>query len=403
MSGRRRKVQFWGNFGTRNLGNECTLQAIIHNARKAWPDAELGCICPEPEDVRRRHGIEATALHEGAERPRSGLPGPLRKLARLARDAGDFARAVRTLSGTDRLIVAGTGVLSDTGEGAFGLPYLMLRWALAARLGGCSVYLVGAGVEGIAHPLSRRFIAIALRAASYRSYRDRLSRDRLSSQGFAFAAKDPVYPDLAFSLPPELVTTREPAPHRPSTVAVGVYGYHHVEDGDGRPAYQRYLDKIVSLVVRLVEAGQAVRIVIGDLAYDDEVLGDVRARLAASGLPPSAVADEPAQTVEQLLGQLLEADVVVATRFHNVLLSLMLGKPVVSLSYDAKNDALMAEMGLSRFCLPVETFETSRVLELVEEARAGRDELRKGILATGARFRAELEQQYLRVFGPRES
>ena len=59
MSGRRRKVQFWGNFGTRNLGNECTLQAIIHNARKAWPDAELGCICPEPDDVRRRHGIEA--------------------------------------------------------------------------------------------------------------------------------------------------------------------------------------------------------------------------------------------------------------------------------------------------------------------------------------------------------
>jgi polysaccharide pyruvyl transferase WcaK-like protein len=321
-------------------------------------------------------------------------------LARVPREIGAFLSAARILSGSDRLIVAGTGVLSDTGEGVFGLPYLLLRWTLAARWARCPVYLVGVGVEAIAHPVSRFFIATALRAARYRSYRDRLSRDRLVRQGFAFAENDPVFPDLAFSLPPEMVAIQEPAHRRPSTVAVGVYGYHHVEEDEGRPDYRRYLDKIASLIVRLVEAGHSVRIVIGDLAYDEEVLGDVRARLAASGLPSTWVVDEPAQSVEQLLGQLAEADLVVATRFHNVLLSLMLGKPVVSLSYDAKNDALMAEMGLERFCQPVETFETSGVLELLEEARAERDQLRKGILATGARFREELERQNRLVFGP---
>jgi hypothetical protein len=56
-------------------------------------------------------------------------------------------------------------------------------------------------------------------------------------------------------------------------------------------------------------------------------------------------------------------------------------------------------MGLERFCEPVETFEASRVLELLDEARAERDELRKGILATGARFREELERQSRLVFG----
>lgn len=403
MTARRKKIRFWGNFGTRNLGNECTLQAIIHNARRFRPDAELSCICPEPQDVRRRHGIEATPLLDdstpspGGRRTR--LARALRKLTRLPREIGAFVSGVRTLRGTDRLIIAGTGILSDTGEGAFGLPFLLLRWTLAARLAGCPVHLVGAGVEGIAHPVSRFFIATALRAAKYRSYRDRLSRDRLVGQGFAFAENDPVFPDLAFSLPPELVKVQAPVPGRPLTIAVGIYGYHHVQEENGRPAYGRYLDKLTLLISRLVEAGHAVRIVIGDLAYDEDVRGDVRARLTAAGVPSASVADEAAQTVEQLLGQLTEVDFVVATRFHNVLLSLMLGKPVVSLSYDAKNDALMAEMGLERFCEPVETFEASRVLELLDEARAERDELRKGILATGARFREELERQSRLVFG----
>jgi polysaccharide pyruvyl transferase WcaK-like protein len=402
VSGRHRTVRFWGNFGTGNLGNECTLQAIIHSARQWWPDAELGCICPEPQDVLRRHGIRATPLYRplrrsGRRPPR--LLAALRKLARVPHEIGAFIGAVRTLSGTNRLIVAGTGVLSDTGEGVFGLPYQLLYWSLAARCARCPVYLVGVGVEAIADPVSRLFIAIALRAARYRSYRDRLSRDRLFRRGFAFAGSDPVCPDLAFSLPPEMVAIQEPAPRRRPTVAVGLYGYHHVEEEDGRPAYGRYLDKISSLIVRLVEAGYSVRIVIGDLGYDQEVRGDVRARLTATGLPATSVVDEAAQSVEQLLGQLAEADLVVATRFHNVLLSLMLGKPVVSLSYDAKNDALMAEMGLERFCQPIETFETPRVLELLEEARAERDRLREGILATAARFREELERQYRLVFG----
>ena len=39
--------------------------------------------------------------------------------------------------------------------------------------------------------------------------------------------------------------------------------------------------------------------------------------------------------------QIAEVEVVVASRFHNVLLALLLGKPVVSIAYNQKNDALM--------------------------------------------------------------
>ena len=46
------RICFYGNFGAGNLGNEATLQAIIEQILRRWPDAQLLCFCTNPEDVR---------------------------------------------------------------------------------------------------------------------------------------------------------------------------------------------------------------------------------------------------------------------------------------------------------------------------------------------------------------
>src|SRR5262252_1435379 len=53
------RISFYGNFGASNLGNECTLQAVIEQILRRWPDAQLLCFCPNPQDVRTRHNIAA--------------------------------------------------------------------------------------------------------------------------------------------------------------------------------------------------------------------------------------------------------------------------------------------------------------------------------------------------------
>ena len=45
------------------------------------------------------------------------------------------------------------------------------------------------------------------------------------------------------------------------------------------------------------------------------------------------IIDEPIASVDDLLKQLAATDVVVATRFHNVLLALLLNKPAIAISY----------------------------------------------------------------------
>jgi polysaccharide pyruvyl transferase WcaK-like protein len=61
--------------------------------------------------------------------------------------------------------------------------------------------------------------------------------------------------------------------------------------------------------------------------------------------------------------QIADTDIVVATRFHNVVCALRLARPTVSIGYAEKNDLLMAEMGLGRFCQRVEELDFDLLME----------------------------------------
>src|SRR5262249_34951708 len=58
----RRRIALFGNFGTGNLGNEATLQAMVYNLRKHLPNAEITCICPRPENAASEYNISAVPI-----------------------------------------------------------------------------------------------------------------------------------------------------------------------------------------------------------------------------------------------------------------------------------------------------------------------------------------------------
>jgi polysaccharide pyruvyl transferase WcaK-like protein len=391
------KIGFWGNFGTKNWGNECTLQAIVFNVRGRFPDAELFCFCSEPTDTAERHGLRAYPISRARSLARTRPPGrpvlPVRVARRLSSEVGEWSAAFALAGQMDLLIMSGTGMLTDSSEGAFGLPYDMFRWAVAVRAGGGKVLFTSVGVEPIEHRLTKLFIGTALRLAEYRSYRDVQSREHLTRIGLG-DPKDPVYPDLAFSLPEAMISGRTRSPTRKRTVAVGLYDYQG--RGKGGPsedaAYRGYLEKMRQFTRWLLDHDYAVRVVLGDIPYDVPVLEDFRALLQ------ERVDDKPAASVEELLDQLGEVDVVVASRFHSVLLSLLLGKPVVSVSYNEKNDALMEQMGLSGYCQSIDAFEVDRLIDQFRDLERSEARLRPVIAQKVASYRDELREQYDRLF-----
>lgn len=400
------RIALWGNFGTGNLGNECTLQAIVHNARRHSPDAELTCICSEPADTLRRHNVRALPINplRSAGSGQQARPGRPRALSRALRAGGElrsWLAALAAMRDADMLVMAGTGMLADSGEGPLGLPYEIFKWSLAARIRRRRLLFVSVGAESIQHPLSRLFVRASLGLAHFRCYRDHQSRDLLERIGFA-AGGDAVYPDLAFSLPEHLTAQPSRRRERRPRVAVGLYDYRGRGEGGGPEltAYRDYLDKLCAFVLWLLEHDYEVRIVIGDLSYDAPVRGDLGSLLEARGAAArgALLVDEPAASVEQLLQQLADADLVVATRFHSVLLGLLLGKPVVSVSYNEKNDALMAQAGLARYCQPIERLDLGRLIEQFLDLERNAARLCPDVLRVAARNREQLEELYALVF-----
>ena len=402
------KIALYGIFGVQNIGNECTLQAMIYNLRQQLPEAELYSICYEPQDTLARHNLTAvpiTARH--SRNAGSGqLPRQRNKLTRLLRilflrvpgELFGWWKAFRVLKGTDLVVMTGTGMLTDYSGSSFGYPYDICKWVVVARLAGCKVRFVGIGVGPIYERLSRYFIKFALSTADYRSYRDNFSRTRLEKLGID-TGRDPVFPDLAFSLPKCIYPQGDNDDRQGRVVGVGVMDYfdpramgQHNRD----VIYHAYLDKMCEFISWLIEHDYGVRILHGDVKHDGTVRRDLRAELENRGVSyeDSGIVDEDIVSVADLLAQLAATDLVISPRYHNLLLALMLNKPVISISYDPKNESLLEGVGLGNYCQPINDLNVGRLIEQFIELEGSFESRKAPLSQRTEEYRRMLDQQY---------
>ena len=120
--------------------------------------------------------------------------------------------------------------------------------------------------------------------ADYRSYRDASSKDHLKAIGVD-VTNDAIYPDLAFSLPRAVVPGNHGPGHQGIVVGVGLMNYHNRfgRVGDDETIYRDYLRRLASFVVRLLEHRYTVRILIGDVVWDQDVRRDLKRELKELG------------------------------------------------------------------------------------------------------------------------
>jgi polysaccharide pyruvyl transferase WcaK-like protein len=405
------RIAFFGNFGTHNLGNECTLQAIVHNVTARLPHADVFVICSEPAVTEQMHQLPSVPMRAsyGSELPadaahRSGdeaIARLCRKVRRLLTEVRGFLAAYRALKDTSVLVVAGTGPLSDYGESILGFPYEIFKWALIARLRGVKVRFVAVGAGPIHGALSRFFIKRALGVADYRSFRDEVSRSLLERAGMG-TKDDPIVPDLAFSLPESLFrATAADAPSSKPVIGVGVMDYYGPSpDGpDAEAFHEAYLEKMADFIDWLLRGGYTVRVLIGDLTYDLAVRAAILAKLDGRGIAQRSgqlIRDE-IRSVSDLLSQLASTTLVVSPRYHNLLLAAMLGKPVLSISYDPKNDALLEGIGLGEYSQPIDKLDVDLLKAQLMKLERNAPQLQRQIQQRAAQYRDAWEREYAAV------
>ncbi len=387
------RVGLFGKLGTGNIGNDASMESVLQYLRTDHPEAVVDAMCGGAAEVTARYGIPAIPLYwfQRYEQHVSGLAAvPLKVLGKGI----DVARTAAWVRRHDAVIVPGMGVLeASLPLRPWEFPYAMFLLSMSGKILGTKVALVSVGAGAINQTLTRWLFNWAARLASYRSYRNVASRDAMVQRGLDSAA-DHVYPDLAFALPaPPL------EPGDDQTVCVGVMAYRGSNDERKQAdrIYSSYVTAMKQFVRWLVDSGRTVRLIVGDTnGSDDTVVREILADLRESrpDLDPSLISAQPVTTFDDVMQAIRPAGSVIAIRFHNVLAALKLGKPIVTIGYSGKHDALMADMGVPEFCLPVNTLDVDQLVRQFSELQGHAAEVRDRLREHNIRNQQLLHDQF---------
>ena len=393
------KVSLFGHFGSLNTGNESTLLAIVSHLRSFSPESEIRCVCSFPEAVTARYEVDAVPITATGSRDRD-TPLVRRVAARLASLGVEYARAFGELRQADMLIVPGTGLVTNA-YGLFGWgPYNLFKWVLMAKLGGARVLFISVGAGPVYGIAGRALVKATLSLADYRSYRDEASKDCLKGIGFP-AERDPVYPDLAFGLPQTRLSRADGRCNGPRRV-VGLGLMEHAgrysATDPRQETYGNYLESLAVFAQWLLEHDYDIRLLLGDgdTHAIDEFKRTLRVRLGTSD--EERVIARSIASVDDMLAELGAIDVVVATRFHNVLLALLLNRPVIAISFHHKCWSLMRQMKLSEYCHDIHRMDPDRLIRQFEELERNSEAVQHTIARGVEQARTAVNEQYDLLF-----
>jgi polysaccharide pyruvyl transferase WcaK-like protein len=368
-------VGLFGLLGSGNIGNDASTDALMIYLRSEYPDAVIDAMCMGWERLSDRYGIATIPFQWQQLHQRPGAFGTGLKAL------GKFIDIFRTLSWVrkhDAVIIPGMGIMDAALPlNPWGVPYALFLLAVCARLTRTKVILISAGASPARSPLTRWLYTRAAGLATYRSFRDVYSREVMRRQGLNTTA-DKIYPDLVFSLPVEQL------PVDPDTVGVGVMAYHGGNEDRHRAdeIYAAYTGAIREFIYWLLDNGRNVRLFVGDemdqVVVDELIAGTRRDR---PELGPARVTGEPVTSVAELLRLIQPVATVVATRFHNVVYALKLGKPTVSIGYSPKNDSLMRELGLADYCQHAKSIDVELLKAQFTNAEKHRESIAQELAA----------------------
>jgi polysaccharide pyruvyl transferase WcaK-like protein len=422
-----------------NLGDWAIQDATIANVRERHPNACLHLVTMLPVLTATLHGVPSIPIgrsgqwpdapaspidtdENGADRTSIATKRSLLRRAKAAvkstrtlyavlkpvHDAlrltyGELRhiwRAYRFLRSVDLLIVSGGGQLDEYWGGPWDHPYALFKWGLLAKLAGSRFVVLSVGTCDLESKVSLFFIRHALRLASYRSYRDRTSKELL--EHIAFTRNDEVYPDLAFSYSNSEVFEDSAKKRDRKVVGVSPIAYLAPRGWpkQNSAVFQPYFEALLAFVRLLIERGYSVVLFSTDTP-DRAVVSDmVDALTKESDIEVNGKLSHPrTHTLPELIDQLRQVDYVVASRLHGILLSHRFCLPVLAISYDRKVDTYMADLGLSEHNVDIHDVTTDSLVGVFQALTEKSESIRSTLTKINDRYARDLKHQYDVVLG----
>lgn len=427
-----RKIAVFAHCGNANLGDDALFAAVVQNVRLRLPNAEIIGFTYNPEDSRQRHGVVAhpirrpaeaastLAAQEASTRESQGA-GKLRRALKAIPGLAPMVRACRRfvggvsaipgelkflwdsyhrLRGTELLLVAGSQQLSDHFGGPWGFPYTVFKFTLLSKFSGTKVALLSVGAGPLHSPLSRFFARRVLNMVDYRSYRDAESRQLATELGVK--GSHPVLPDLVYSLqvPAPKAATAETARTVVGMNPIPFYDprYWHIADTQ---RYEKYVAEFSRFADWTERNGHAIFFFATQMRSDILTNDDIHRGMKESN-SPNVLSSNRIEGLQDLITEISRADLIVANRYHGILFSLAMSKPVLGIIYQEKGRALMAQAGQGDYVIEAKDLNAEKMIELMKSLETNAGAIREQISGRLEPLRKALRDQYdtvLRLIG----
>lgn len=448
----KKKVGVFGHYGTDNLGDEAIIAAVLQNIRKHVIDPEIVGFSMRPNDTMVRHKIKAYPIRI-VDKPKISSPATKRNLSvgaaqntesaqisSLDQDSAGYTerssknslkKLVRKIyplfwilkklqalllnlkeifrellflissykildkTRLDLFIVAGSGQLEDEWGGPWQFPYTVWKWVTLARITGAKVVFLSVGAGPINSRLSGWFIKSSLNRAFYHSFRDSGSAHLIRSLGVKQACF--VKPDLAHNLDEITGDLDTDTSADNNNLSIGINPmpffdsrYWHSADQD---RYGKFVSVLAEFTNHLTSKGYKP-FFFATQPKDELVIEDIIDQVDS----PAFVSVKSCVTVNHLMSILTGADVLVACRFHGILLSLHLDKVVLGIGKDKKQIELMKDVGLEDYLCTFEDLSVGTLTDRFSKLIGNRETETKKIQIVNNKYRQDLDLQYEHVF-----
>ena len=406
------KIALLHHTGGGNLGDQASVDAVIGNIRRRWPGSVIALLSMNPSETARIHGVPSYPLrthtwefgYGSAPRKSNGASfhfmrwlrttsTPIVRLPRaILREVTFLIAALRIIRPFDLLIVSGGGQLTGN-SGPWGFPYSIVLWFLMAKFAGRRCMFLNVGAGPLTDPLTKFFVTRTLHAADYVSFRDKPSQ--ALARNIGFGGDSHVFPDIVYGL--DVCTPCVLGSHKREPPIVGISPLAYPSGSifsahEQMTTYTEVISKFAIFASALTRRSYSISLFGTDFGEDPATIEDLRTTLRDRhniATPPY----ESVKLVEQLLHQMSAMDYIVTCRFHAVVFAHLLNKPVLAISPHPKVTDLMSALGLSKYCVDIQTFDPNVLADTLEALVRERDAIKDNMAANLAGFKSLLKGQ----------
>ena len=352
------KILLSGYYGFDNAGDEAVLYAIISALRETMPESEITVLSNQPEKTAAAYDVRA-----------------VNRWGKLS--------LVKEIKACDVFISGGGSLLQDVTSKNGILYYLGLIY-LAEKLGK-KVLIYAQGIGPIQTPRNWRLTKKILNKTHGITVRDFASRQLLMEMGVYREIK--VCADPVWGISPQSVNREHGA-----EILRQYNGEENFGDKVMMLAVRNWQDNAVTFseIAKSCDtfAAEGWQIVFVPFHYPEDVEAS---KTVASLMQAKAVVLDGNYSPQETMEILANGDMVIAMRLHGLIMSSVLVKPIVAISYDPKVDSFM-QLLRNPYCLPVAQLKHEKLELLVRQAWQNKEHGMKQLTQFAEIFAAQAKE-----------